>query len=124
MIVIKMERPLKKLTGADGKEQLAKKNDVKSELFYIMEAKQPTGGECYSKGTSAPRVPYTLRKQLKNKLNELEKAKLIIKKSGSTEWVVNSLVIVPKANNDLRFCIDPNDINNVIKRTLLYTFII
>lgn len=52
------------------------------------------------------RVPFTLHDRLKNKLNELENLKIVEKVEGPTEWV-NSMVIVPKRNGDLRICIDP-----------------
>lgn len=184
---IKMERPVRKLTAADGKEinylgtcrlnicLESVENDVKNELFYVMAAKQPllSFKSCIDfnlitrnkrveqinninddygsvdkilkkyddvfKGIGSiegeykielvenavpkvhppRRVPYPLQEQLKNKLKELEKAKIIVKESGPTEWV-NSLVIVPKANKDLRLCIDPRDLNKVIKREHYY----
>ncbi|XP_045446883.1 uncharacterized protein K02A2.6-like [Melitaea cinxia] len=61
------------------------------------------------------RVPIAIQPILKRKLDELEKIGVISKVSHPTEWV-NSLVIVDKPNGDLRLCLDPKDLNEVIKR--------
>ncbi|XP_045446678.1 uncharacterized protein K02A2.6-like [Melitaea cinxia] len=61
------------------------------------------------------RVPIAIQPILKRKLDELEKIGVISKVSHPTEWV-NSLVIVHKPNGDLRLCLDPKDLNEVIKR--------
>lgn len=47
---------------------------------------------------------------LKRSLDEREKSKIIEKVQGSTDWV-NTLVLVRKANNKLRICLDPHDLN-------------
>lgn len=80
-------------------------------------------GECSIKLKSdcnpvvhAPRkVPLALKSRLKSKLDELVRLKIVDKVSEPTEWV-NSLVIVVKPNGELRLCIDPKDLNNVILR--------
>ncbi|XP_045454875.1 uncharacterized protein K02A2.6-like [Melitaea cinxia] len=61
------------------------------------------------------RVPIAIQPILKRKLDELEKIGVISKVSHPAEWV-NSLVIVHKPNGDLRLCLDPKDLNEVIKR--------
>lgn len=61
------------------------------------------------------RVPFALETQFKNYLLELERLQIIEKVTGSTEWL-NSFVIVKKPDGSLRICLDPKDLNNVIKR--------
>ena len=61
------------------------------------------------------RVPLALHERLKNKLNELEKMKVIRKVTKPTEWL-NPLVIIEKVNGDLRLCLDSRDINKAIRR--------
>ena len=64
----------------------------------------------------APRkVPYSIRTRLKNKLEEMERDHIIQKVNYPTDWV-SSLVIVEKPDSSLRLCLDPKDLNNVIRR--------
>ncbi|KAF0733669.1 Reverse transcriptase domain-containing protein [Aphis craccivora] len=60
--------------------------------------------------THAPRkFAISLLDQLKNELNKLEKMGIIKK------WV-NSMVVIKKPNNELRICLDPQDLNKNLKR--------
>jgi hypothetical protein len=61
------------------------------------------------------KVPFALRKKLKEELGRMEKMDVITKMDEPTEWV-SSLVIVVKRNGDLRICLDPRDLNKAIKR--------
>ncbi|GBM63219.1 Uncharacterized protein K02A2.6 [Araneus ventricosus] len=61
------------------------------------------------------RVPQALQSRLKETLNRLEADKIISKVNKPTDWV-QSLVIVEKPNGSLRLCLDPRDLNRVIKR--------
>ena len=61
------------------------------------------------------KIPATLREKLKKELNEMEESGVIIKVEEPTEWV-NSLVVVEKPNGQLRLCLDPRDLNKVLKR--------
>ncbi|XP_024876805.1 uncharacterized protein K02A2.6-like, partial [Temnothorax curvispinosus] len=63
----------------------------------------------------ARKVPVHIKEKLKETLDALEKQGIIEKVDYSTDWV-NSLVIVRKPNGDLRICLDPQDLNRVIKR--------
>lgn len=64
----------------------------------------------------APRkIPVTLEKPLRHKLDELERTGIIEKVIGPTDWV-NSLVITVKKDNSLRLCLDPKPLNCAIKR--------
>ncbi|KAK2711995.1 hypothetical protein QYM36_010876 [Artemia franciscana] len=61
------------------------------------------------------RVPFALEKRLKAELDRLEQMKIIEKVTKPTDWV-NSVVIVEKANRNLRICLDPVDLNKNLKR--------
>ena len=45
----------------------------------------------------------------------MERLNVIEKVQEATEWV-NSMVVITKPNGKLRICIDPRDLNKVIKR--------
>ena len=60
------------------------------------------------------RVPYALDK-LKTELYRKKQLDIIEEIDEPTEWV-SSLVIIEKADGRLRVCLDPSDLNRVIKR--------
>ena len=60
-------------------------------------------------------IPASLRDKLKDELDAMERAGVIRKAEAPTEWV-NSMVVVKKPNVQLRICLDPRDLNKVIKR--------
>ena len=59
------------------------------------------------------RVPKRLQERLKNTLDRLEKANIISKSEGPTEWQ-HPLVIVEKTDTNLRLCLDPKHLNEQI----------
>ncbi|GFS43630.1 transposon Tf2-9 polyprotein [Nephila pilipes] len=61
------------------------------------------------------RVPQALQPKLKSTLNNLEKEGIVSKVNKPTDWV-QSLVMIEKPNGNLRLCLDPRDLNKVIKR--------
>ena len=63
----------------------------------------------------ARRVPHSLRDKLKRSLDANLKCGVLQKVDEPTDWVHN-LVIVEKKNGTLRLCLDPRDLNKVIKR--------
>ena len=63
----------------------------------------------------ARRVPHSLRDKLKLSLDANLKCGVLQKVDEPTDWVHN-LVIVEKKNGILRLCLDPRDLNKVIKR--------
>ena len=64
----------------------------------------------------APRkIPSALRDKLKFELEKMEANKVIALVDEPTKWV-NSLVVIEKPNGALRICLDPRDLNEVIKR--------
>lgn len=62
------------------------------------------------------RVPIALRDRLREELQSMEKQKIIARVTEPTEWV-NSMVAAEKPRTGkLRICLDPRDLNKVIKR--------
>ena len=61
------------------------------------------------------RVPYHLREKLDKKLDELEEAGIIEKCSGPSSWI-SPLVCVPKANGEVRVCVDMRRANEAVIR--------
>ena len=60
------------------------------------------------------RVPLALKEQIKEELQRMEDAGVIVKQTEPTDWV-NSMVTVIKREK-IRVCIDPRDLNRAIKR--------
>jgi len=61
------------------------------------------------------RVAVTKTPHLKKELDQQVELGFIAKVDEPTDWV-NSLVIVEKANGEMRLCIDPKELNKEIKR--------
>ena len=61
------------------------------------------------------RVPFGLKKQVKNELDRMLRLGIISKVEEPTDWV-NPVVIVEKPNGSIRICLDPKDLNQAIKR--------
>ena len=62
------------------------------------------------------RVPLTLKDRLKDELTRLKKESVIIKEEEPTHWV-SSLVVSEKPNRKLRVCINPQHLNEALKRS-------
>ena len=60
-------------------------------------------------------MPHSLKPKLKEELQRMVDMQVIEPVSGRSDWV-NSMVIVEKANGKPRICLDPKDLNHVIKR--------
>ena len=60
-------------------------------------------------------IPFKMRKQVEQKIDELEKCDFIEKVTGPTPWVSN-LVPVPKKNNDIRLAVDMRQAKKAILR--------
>lgn len=71
--------------------------------------------ECTPVVHAPRRVPLSLHDRLKTRLQEMEEEGVICKVDQPTAWV-SSLVIVEKKDSSLRLCLDPADLNKVIKR--------
>lgn len=63
--------------------------------------------------SSCRRIPDTVKPKLKCALDDLIKRDIICKIEEPTEWV-NNIVIVEKANNKIRICLDPIHLNKNI----------
>lgn len=61
------------------------------------------------------RIPLKIRDPVKKKLDDMEKLKLICKVTEPTEWV-HPMLAVQKSGGDINICLDPLDLNKVIKR--------
>ena len=61
------------------------------------------------------RVPETIKMKLRDKLNDLENSGIISKVENPDGWI-NNLVIVEKPDGSIRVCLDPQDLNKVIKK--------
>ena len=64
---------------------------------------------------AARRVPAPLKTRLKKELDRMTTMGVIKKIEEPTDWV-NSMVCVKKKNGDLRLCMDPQDLNDNVKR--------
>ncbi len=60
-------------------------------------------------------VPLSLRSKLQDKLTQMEADGIIAKVDGPTDWV-SSMVITEKKDGSLRICLDPQQLNEAIKR--------
>jgi len=61
------------------------------------------------------RIPYTVRDKLKSTLIKMVRDGIITKVENPQGWISN-LVIVEKTDGKIRLCLDPRDLNKVIKR--------
>lgn len=63
----------------------------------------------------ARRLPVAMHDKVKQELERMEAAGIITPVDEPTSWV-NSMVVVPKANDKVRICLDPRDLNKAVKR--------
>ncbi|KAK3716257.1 hypothetical protein QZH41_008148 [Actinostola sp. cb2023] len=61
------------------------------------------------------RIPFSRRRKVVEKLEQLEKLDVIEKVDGPTSWV-NPLVVVEKSDGDVRICLDMRQANRAIVR--------
>jgi len=62
------------------------------------------------------KVPIAINPQLKDELERLHKLGILAPVTDPNPWV-SCMVVVKKLNGNLRICIDPKDLNNVLKRS-------
>ena len=60
-------------------------------------------------------APETIKMKLRDKLNDLEINGIISKVENPDGWISN-LVTVEKPDSSIRVCLDPHDLNKVIKK--------
>ena len=63
------------------------------------------------------RIPFHVRKQVEEKLIQLEAADIIERAEGPTPWI-SPIVVVPKPHNpdEIRICVDMRKVNRAIVR--------
>ena len=59
------------------------------------------------------RIPVALKKEVKTKLEDLERRGIIVKETAPTEWISN-MVVVAKPGK-IRICLDPQELNKAIQ---------
>lgn len=64
---------------------------------------------------NARKIPLSIKNDLKKELDNLEKLEIIEKVDEPTDWV-HPMVVVRKPNGKIRICLDPVELNKVIKR--------
>ena len=70
---------------------------------------------CIPKIMPARREPVALREKVKVKLEEMCLAGVLAKVDKPTDWV-SQMVVTEKKSGDLRICLDPRPLNDVLKR--------
>lgn len=104
-------------------DSLMSKDQILSLYVHVFEGlgQFPTSHRIILKADAVPhvqpirRIPHALHSRVKDKLESLEKLGIIRKVEKPTEWL-NPLVIIEKKNSDLRLCLDPKYLNDVIQR--------
>ena len=64
---------------------------------------------------AAGTIPVSLKDKVKLELERMVKLNIIQKVDELSEWI-NSMVVVPKSNGEVRICLDPRNLNSAIKR--------
>jgi hypothetical protein len=64
---------------------------------------------------AARKIPVSWIDKVKRELERMEKLNIIQRVDEPTEWM-NSMAVVPKPNGEVRICLDPRDLNFVVKR--------
>ena len=72
--------------------------------------------ESYTPVINPPRrIPHSLKERLRQAIDANVKSGVLVKVDEPTDWVHN-LVVVEKKNGSLRLCLDPKNLNHVVKR--------
>ena len=61
------------------------------------------------------KIPIAMKEAVKSELDRMEKLGVVQKVEEPTEWV-SSMVAAKKKNGDIRICLDPKDLNDVLQR--------
>ena len=115
-----IEENVKRISGKKGDDLMQKILKLYPEVFTGLGRLEPPYHMQLEENSTpvihAPRkIPVSLRSKLKKELDGMEAAGVIEKVEEPTEWV-NSLVVVENLDGSLRLCLDPRDLNKVIKR--------
>ncbi len=106
-----------RLANNDKRDLLSEYSDVFKGLGLIESAKNQhlEVDKTVTPTVDPPRrIPHALREQVKNELDKMEKAGVIMKQTEPTPWV-NSMVVV-RSPGKVRVCLDPSRLNKAIKR--------
>lgn len=99
-------------------DTLNENSKINSEIYYrkiVNRNFDLFSGLEYLKQPYPPRrVSVPILVKFKELIIDLEKKNIMRKTEEPTDWV-NSLVVVRKSNGPLRICLDPADLNRVIK---------
>ena len=121
LIKINVERPyanvnkVQDVTTPLSREQILQDyKDVFEGLGNIGTAKFTTDPEVKPVQHAPRRIAVTLHKEVKAKIEELEKKNIIKKETNPTDWI-SSMVVVAKPGK-IRICLDPKDLNQAVKR--------
>ena len=93
---------------------LADFKDVFEGFGHIGKANFTVDPEVTPEQHAPRRIAVTLHNEVKAKLEELEKKKILVKETEPTDWI-SSMVIVAKPG-EIRICLDPKDLNKAVKR--------
>jgi len=66
---------------------------------------------------AARKISFSLQEPVKTKLIEMTEQSVITRVTEPTDWV-SSMVVIKKADNSVRICLDPTDLNKAIKRPI------
>ena len=64
----------------------------------------------------ASKIPHTMRKEVKSKLAQLEKAGVIASVDQPKDWISNITTVWKPDKKQVRICLDPRDLNKAIHR--------
>lgn len=111
---------IKLILSVSGEQELS----VMEDFAYIFKGIGLFPGECtiHIDPNAVPvvhpprHVPIALRDRLRDELQNMEKQKIIVKVTEPTEWVNSMLAAEKPRTGKLRICLDPKDLNKVIKR--------
>ena len=95
-------------------ELMSKFHDVFTGLGHVGNAKIVADHSVTPVKHSPRRIPVALRKDVKEKILELEEKGIITKAVEPSQWI-SSLVVVAKPQK-IRICLDPKDLNRAVQR--------
>ena len=107
-------------TMQETKSQLTKEKiltdfkDVFEGLGHIGKASFTVDPEVTPMHHTPRRIAVTLHKEVKAKLDVLEKQGILVKETEPTDWI-SSMVVVAKPGK-IRICLDPKNLNEAVKR--------
>ena len=65
---------------------------------------------------AAHKIPVAIKDKVKAEINQMERDGIISSVTEPTDWVSNLVAAKKKGKDELRICLNPHDLNNVLKR--------